>query len=268
MWKWAMTHQMIKEQAALKKKFLSEINKILNHPKTQKLELSAYPKVLDYISEKFPGVDVLTVDARIISHEATKGTELHYAGGFFVESQNLLVVKDQIKKYTRGKYNKLMTSYYGTPEFEDILLHELLHVVSAKVQRSSRLHSHMEEEFVYANCIDFYKRKGMTDASIISDNFFPFLANDVWKNSSDIKYVLKGLASLDELAAMTKRARDKFINANAELLVNRVADRATAKGWQMFEVYNKYGHTFTSVNNQPNKRSRFSVLDFSTTEEI
>ena len=112
MWKWAMTHQALKQRKAAKDRFNSQLDKILKHEKTRPLVLSEYPKVLDYIKEKFPGVDVSTVNAYIISNDASNDTDLEDAGGFHVEFRNILVVKDEIKIKAKGKYQKLMKKNY------------------------------------------------------------------------------------------------------------------------------------------------------------
>ena len=123
----------------------------------------------------------------------------------------------------------------------------------------------MEEEFVYTNCIDFYRQKGMTDKDIIADNFFPFLMNDVWSNQKDAKEVLKDLATLEDFAIMNGKERERFINVHADIIVPRVVEKVWKKGWQMFETYKNFGRSVSNVskpNTNNNNISRFSALSF------
>ena len=130
------------------------------------------------------------------------------------------------------------------------------------------MHRHMEEEFVYTNCVDFYKRKGMTEEDIIKNNFFPFLVTDVWSNQKDIREVFNGLIEVDAFAVLDKKEREKFLDDNAEVIISRISEKAIQKGYQMIEAYNTFGHEISkvSVKDVNANPSRFRTIDFDQEE--
>ena len=124
----------------------------------------------------------------------------------------------------------------------------------------------MEEEFVYTNCIDFYKQKGISEADIVNNNFLPFCLHDVYESPEDLGPVFKVVgSSLSEVRELSQRQYSAFLNKHAETIVPMIKEIAQKKSHHMIELYHKYGAEMYITNatkpvDDP-ASLRFSALD-------
>jgi hypothetical protein len=240
--------------------------KVIRHKDTVQKKLTDFPVVDQYIKLKFPGVDISDVSLYMTSPRVMADHGWYGIGGCYIDAFKMMFVKNDFVTIpkVRGKFRTLMQASSAMKiEVEDVLVHEGIHAISSKMGRSLAKYTHMEEEFVYTNCIDFYKQKGMDNEQIISNNFLPFCIYDVYKSPTDLKKVFAGSGfSLSTILQMKKPTYLKFLNNNAENLVPAIIKRAQEKARRMIDIYVKYGaSTYRSENIQGmDDVDRFSVM--------
>jgi uncharacterized protein Yka (UPF0111/DUF47 family) len=186
-----------------------------------------------------------------------------YIGGCYIPHLRTILIRDNpnilSSKEQTNKFDQLISKYRASVDVDDVLVHELLHAVSAKMGRASRRFEHMEEEFVYTNCIDFYKQKGMTEDDIVNKNFLPFCMQDVFSVSREFKKVLSCIGDTSKFYNGTTNEVESFLSDNAEQLVKEIVKRAKELGQQMINLYNGNRNKVEMVDNT---ELRFSNLDF------
>ncbi len=268
---WVLYHRELSKQRKNQlEKLRRKAKTVIQNPQTKKLCIDVdFPKIDQYLRGKFPEVDISDVDVYATSpqvfNRAWKGM-----GGCYIDMLKSIFVKDDHEDQTKGKQDKFQKLMGGwckmSVDIEDVLVHELIHAVSHKIGRASSKYRHMEEEFVYTNCIDFYHDKGMTDDEIVDNNFLPFCVHDVYSSRSDLnKMFFKIDTSLSDVQGMTNGEYKKFLSKHAEILVPAIVIRARERAHHMIEVYHKYGadmYRTAPINSQEDKTSlRFSSLD-------
>ena len=151
-------------------------------------------------------------------------------------------------------------------DVEDVIIHELIHAVSHKLGRASKKFSHMEEEFVYTNCVDFYKGKGMSEEDMVNNNFLPFCMQDVQSSQSDMAEVFACTnIPLNEVKDLSEQEYTDFCDKHAEVIISSLKAKAKIRGHSMIDLYKKYGvEMYQTEQADPDEDTtslRFSSLD-------
>jgi len=151
--RWAVSQAAAKKRKAVKDQWHRSVERVIAHNLTKRKYLSDFPAVAEYLEERFPDVDLSEV-ALYLSPPRVIDRCIQDVGGCYTSSLNVILVKDKIDKSTKpkGKFEKLMQETCGVKaDVEDVVVHEFLHAVSHKIDRSLSRYTHMEEEFVYTN---------------------------------------------------------------------------------------------------------------------
>lgn len=289
MYKWGVIRSQAKrERDRIRKQMMREletqVNRIVKHPDTARKSIADWPDIHQFITDTFPNVDVSDIKIYETTPEVMKRNGFEECGGCYIDELRLILVKDRITSHSSGKgkfsqkMNEVASSEMAT---EDVVVHELLHAVSHRVRGmgGARLkwyesvgggikYRMAEEEFVYTNCMPYYRSKGMSDDEVIDSIFLPFCVSDVL---SDRSCMLKVFASLgvkipdrEECAPKEFRSKIKRImNASADELVPIVVQEAKDRAAKMIDLYQKYGHTALHGNVQPtdDPGQRVNMLD-------
>jgi hypothetical protein len=262
--------QRAKEKAAFKKATEDRVQKVIKGSVACQ-RVTDYPKVYEYLHARFPKIDITDVPIYRASPEVFKKSRWSGVGGLFVPWMSLILVKDvslgqKDAPAARGAFEKELTKFQLNATTEDVVVHECLHAISHRAGRSCSKYRHLEEEFVYTNCIDFYKQSGMTTQDIIEKNFLPFCMQDVMENRKDMLEVLKllfdsGVPFVDYFG-LSRSERRKFDNTHATYIVARVVEKAVEKGKYMVDCYNRYGQGVSlPTGNLTDKSLRFSSIN-------
>lgn len=241
-------------------------DKIIRHSDTVQKQISDFPVVDKYLKIKFPDVDISDVLLYVTSPTVMSKYGWFDIGGCYVDAFKMMFIKNDFLTVPKvsGRFKKLMQASTAMKlDVEDVLVHEGIHAISSKMGRSLAKYTHMEEEFVYTNCIDFYRQKGMDNEQIINNNFLPFCIYDVYRSKADLKDIFAGVGfSVATMLKMEKQAYWKFMNNNAENLIPAIIKKAQDKARKMIELYNQYGSsTYRSESIQEiNDTDRFSAM--------
>lgn len=249
-------HQILNDQQKTRDSYRQETERrsqIVIRSGPGKESVLDYPDVYDYLVSLFPQVDISDVPIYRGSPASFKQAKWTGVGGLFIPWIATILVKDgslgEESKYPRGRFARRMWEFNAVLENDDVVLHECLHAISHKSGRSSSKHTHMEEEFVYTNCVDYYRSfKGMTDDDIIKKIFLPFCVQDIVSVRKEIDVILgrlwqSGVPRIDywDLAKYNRKELSKFRNKNADFLVNEIVKAAELRGKQMIECYENFG---------------------------
>ncbi len=240
-------------------------SKIISHPLTEEKTLQDFPDVDKYLSEKFPDVDLSSISLYIVNPKVLEKEGWPGIGGCYIRQLKTIFVKREIhagQKKSKGKFAKAMEKHcHMETEVEDVVIHEMIHGISNLIDRSSSQFMHMEEEFVYTNCIDFYKAKGMTEDEIVDNNFLPFCVQDVLQ-SKEFNNIL-AQCGITIFTVEETKALNFILGVHAEEIVPMIKEAAQEKAHRMIDLYKKYGaQTKTSETPVADATSlRFSALD-------
>ena len=88
-------------------------------------------------------------------------------------------IKNQLSEWRKSiadieKTKDIWASVKAEMSVDEILVHEMLHYISHKVNPAKRT-MQVEEEFAYGNSADYLRSKGHDDDFIIKKNFMPYL---------------------------------------------------------------------------------------------
>lgn len=245
-----------------------KVSRIANHPSTLKRFILDYPEIHAYIGAKFPNTTVADVQIYVAAPEVIDREGWKDIGGCYIDLLKVILVKNKITdKKVRGKFKKMVQNLCAMKvDVEDVIVHELIHAVSHRINRASSKYRHMEEEFVYTNCIDFYKQKGMKEEDIVNNNFLPFCLHDVYESPKDLAPVFMAVgSSLLEVREFSQRQYSTFLNKHAEIIVPMIKEIAQKRAYHMIELYHKYGvEMYMTDSAKPDKDPvslRFSSLD-------
>ncbi len=292
MYKWGVLKDQIKKAKRISDDrdtawLKSRVNDIIEHDDTSKRFLSHWADVHDFIVTTFPDVDVSNVPIYETSPAAMKKVGFAFAAGCFIDRLNLILVKNNIdtRCNTTGKFARLMDELAGAEiQVEDVVVHEILHVVSQKVRGSASAkfdwkewaHGYrgvkfrnVEEQFVYTNCLPYYRGKGMTNREVIDVIYLPFCISDVF---SDDKFMKSFWDSVGVSCPNPKQYSEKkygqllriMMDEHAESLAPRIVEEARQRAQKMIDLYDKYGCKMSHGNANPVDRphSHVSTIDF------
>ena len=243
--------------------------RVIKHDLTEEKELSDFPAVSSYLSSRFPEVDLSVIKLYVSPPRVMERCGWKDIGGCYIRGMQTILVKSEIGHHCKaiGKFQETMRDSCSLKtDVEDVVVHEMVHAISDLIGRSSSKYSHMEEEFVYTNCIDFYREKGMTDDDIVNNNFLPFCLHDVYASVKDMAEIFAEAGqTVGEIRQMSEEEYQRFLNKNTEIIIPLIKSKAQAKAHKMIELYNKYGkEIYTTSLPKPvedESAMRFSSLD-------
>lgn len=268
-YRWLIHQDLKRKRQRIREQVFRRVDTVVKDSRALKRRLSDFPAVAEYLAEKFPDVDLSVVDIYVAPPKVMNKAGWEDIGGCYVSDKKVILVKSDINesRKAKGKFQKLMRKICPMDtSMEDVLVHECIHAVSDLIGRSLAKYQHMEEEFVYSNCIEFYYQKGMSDEDIVNNNFLPFCLNDVYHSSQDMSEIFAAVGkSISDVRGMTEEEYQKFLNTHADEIVPMIKDKAQEKAHQMIELYHKYGAQVykTESNNvvEDAVSLRFSSLD-------
>lgn len=226
---------------------------VLQHEDTSWLFLSDYKSVQNYISGKFPKIDLSGVNMYLTSKKAMEEAGLKDMGGCYIDAIKTIFVLDYKSlngDYDEddGKFGKAVRDICHTIlQVEDVLVHEVMHAVSSLMERCTKHYKNAEEEFVYTHCVEFYRNKGISDEQIIDGHFLPFCLNDIMSNRNDLSHVFsklkkeKGLNSVPCEDDYTDDEYRAFLDRHSDFLAPVFVNEARIRARHMIECYEKYG---------------------------
>lgn len=267
--RWVINQKISHERKLARAKAYQRAERVIKHGLTEEKELSDFPAVSSYLSSRFPEVDLSVIKLYLSPPRVMERCGWRDIGGCYIPGMRTILVKSEIGHHckAKGKFQEMMRDSCSlNTDVEDVVVHEMIHAISDLVGRSSSKYSHMEEEFVYTNCIDFYRKKGMSTDDIVNNNFLPFCLHDVFDSIKDMTEVFAEAGqTVDEIRRMSKEEYQRFLNKKAEIIIPLIKNKAQVKARRMIELYNKYGkEIYTTSLPKPvedESAMRFSSLD-------
>lgn len=248
-------------------------------PETKKKTIKDYPKVYNYVNEKYK-IDISDVPIYYFQssliEKNKKSCGLNNAAGFFVKFLNSIYIKSRIEKHKKTKSKSKSKTFNGqletlsvSVEEEDVVVHECLHAVSAKLKRKMNQYKNSEEAFVYTGSVDFYKEKGYTEEYIIDNIFLPFCVSDILQFR--FKMVIDKLIKESSKFIMVRdfyspnRGEKKMaLDKHSSEIIPIIKKEAIEMGKQMILLHDKYKFNGTiQPEKEEVKEKRFSQIDFS-----
>lgn len=231
--------------------------------------ISDFKDIHEYLSRKFDSVDVTDIKIYIAPSSRFAKANWSEVGGLYIPHLLTVLVKDRItikSTVDNSIFANKMLGIQAKVEMDDVLVHEMIHAVSHKGNRSSQAYRNMEEIFVYTNCIEYYLSKGMTEHDIVKNVILPFCVEDVVTNNPDMNKIMQNLhktgVKLINLSDAPMPVRQDFFDEHADFIVEEIRRMATEKGNFMIETYKKYGQGLSLIPSAPvnSKRLRFSCI--------
>ncbi len=268
MYHWQRYQKLIQAHKSEIKYYTRIVNRVIQHLGTSRVNVSRqFSAVYNYLHDRFSTVNITDIPVYLSPASVmNKHKEFKNIGGCFIPHMEVILIKDesgQCSFIPRRKFDRLLYEYRASVDIEDIVVHELLHAISSKLGRASRKRGHMEEEFVYSNCVDFYKQKGMSEDEIVTKNFLPFCIEDVFSMPGEMKKIISKLEtsgiSTDQ-AYGTEQEHNRFVSRHAEVIVSGIVARAIELGQQVINL----SQDKPVLPDAPNLTElRFASLDFS-----
>lgn len=236
-----------------------QTQRVIRSTTTVKKSWNDYPAIQKYLTEKFPEVTISDISIYVASPRVMNQSQFFRgAAGCYIHHMRVILVHNTIHMMggsTKGLFNLLLSTEKIETDVEDILVHEAIHAISAAVDRSGRRYKNDEEEFVYTNCIDFYKKKGMSDADIVNKIYLPFCVSEVMQR--DLKEIC------NPILHSSPKYDDKFLDKHAKFIVPEVLKKARNMGFKMIELYNKWGRGIELAGPPINSAAkRLGSIDF------
>jgi len=273
MWQW--TQGLSKMREADRIDCEERVSKILQDEETTPKRIDDYPKISEYLHDKFPDIDVSDVSIYIASANAMHAAGWSHAGGLYVHHMSLILVKRALssrkrsrgrKKKKKNEFDQLLDKTIDNKlQVEDILVHELIHAVSGRANRASRKFVNQEEEFVFTNCIDLYKQKGMTDFDIATEVFLPFCVQNVLQDGKTLIKILSQHNCIPPDTGSMEALRNPYglLNRHKDVIVSKVVEKAKKNALLMIDLYNRYGSKTYFVSEAPlmDNKLKFASID-------
>lgn len=258
---WGISLGESRKRKKAKEELKLSFQRIVEHEETVKKTISDFPDIHKYLSCKFPTIGLLDVPI-YVALSSVVDDNIGGAGGCFHRNLNSIIVKNEIKSTATSNFDKVVQKICPLDaSVEDVVVHELIHAVSFRMGRSSSKYRHMEEEFVYTNCIDFYKQKGMSNKDIVINNFFPFCFHDVCLSRADMRTIIPYAGvSFKSTCLMSTKEYKGFLNTYADIIVPLIKEEAKKRALHMIELYYEFGAEMYS-SEKVSDVSRFSTLD-------
>jgi len=256
---WA--YQTIKKmQQEELKELESRVKKIIDSAETTTKEISDFSEIDSYLQENFSKVDLSDISIYLSAARVMNRNGFEDAAGCYIDCFKSIFVKKRIKMCSAGKgrfYTEIYRLMDCTIDTEDVVMHELMHAISVKVRSGGGARFvNNEEEFVYTNCVDFYRRKGKSDEEIVKTSFLPFCLHDVMSDKKIIRALCKEAGSTIPnpkvySRSVYKRKIDSIFNSHAKFLASRIVEKAKARSYKMIELHDRYGRHQLHTNVVP-----------------
>lgn len=268
-YRWIINQKISHKRKIARDRIFRRAEQVINHRLTEEKHLIDFPAVSDFLNTKFPDVDLSVIRLYIAPPRVIEKSGLKDIGGCYIRDKKIILVKNEINHHykAKGKFQRMMRDACNMKaDVEDVVVHEFIHAVSDIIGRSLSRYRHMEEEFVYTNCIDFYRQKGMSDEDIVNNNFLPFCLQDIYESTKEMKKIFgEANKTIDEIRQMSEEEYQRFLNKNAEAIIPLVKNRAQEKAYKMIELYHKYGAQMYKISSnkviEDETVMRFSSLD-------
>lgn len=267
--RWIINQEISRKRKLARDKIFRRADRVISHSLTKEKQLTDFPAVAKYLSSKFSDVDLSLIKLYVAPPRVIERAGWKDIGGCYVRGKKVILVKSDMSRHykPKGKFQKMMRDVCNMKaDVEDVIVHEFIHAISDIIGRSLSKYQHMEEEFVYTNCIDFYYEKKMTDEDIVNNNFLPFCLQDIYESVKEMTSIFAEVnRTVDDIRQMTEEEYGRFLNKNAEVLIPLIRSRAQEKAHKMIELYHKYGaqmHKTSSAEVVEDEIAmRFSSLD-------
>lgn len=267
--RWVINQKISRRRQLARDKIFCRAERVINHNLTEEKKLADFPVIANYLSSKFPDVDLSPIRLYIALPRVIERAGWKDIGGCYIRGMKVIIVKSEIQHHykAKGKFHRMMRDVCNMKaDVEDIMVHEFIHAISDIIDRSLSRYQHMEEEFVYTNCIDFYYQKGMTDDDIVNSNFLPFCLQDVYESTKEMSSIFAKMdRTTDDVRQMSEEEYLRFLNMKAEMIIPLIRNLAQQKAHRMIELYHKYGaQMYKTSSAQPmgdETTMRFSSLD-------
>jgi hypothetical protein len=241
-----------------KKETEEKVNRVIQSSTTEKIHLKeSFPEVAEFLSAKFPDLDLSDVAIYRASGRTMNRCGFESSGGLFVPHMNVILLRSEvtIEAGTENKFERAMdAAIRAEVQPRDVLVHELMHAVSAKT-RSGKKFRFGEEEFVYTNCVEFYVQHGMSDDDIVNRSILPFCINDVLADRKQMaaifQEVRKQIPKLPDMFTLPPERYRSLMNQHAKPIVDLVVTKGREKGHEMIRLYRQYGASRLHANEAP-----------------
>jgi len=265
---WASYLQAIKElQQQEIKELEKRVNRIKSSVETTEKRIDDFPEIHAYLQKHFPKINLGDIPIYMTSPRVMDRNGFEDAGGCYINYFKAIFVKNRIRVKDSGGGRFAAALYKKTScaiDPEDVVMHELMHALSARVRSGAGARfRNNEEEFVYTNCVDFYRSKGRSDEEIIKTSFLPFCIQDAMSD----KDVMLGFWSQlgiefpvrkDYTKVDYEKKVQRLFDNNASFMATAIFDAAMERSFKMIDLHNKYGrqqiHTNTSPDFDPELR--------------
>lgn len=245
------------------------VQSIISHHLTTCYTISDYPEIHVYLDNLFPDIYLSDVNIYISSREIMDKYGFKQCAGCYVPHMQVVLVKEGIEKGgyepAQNKFDESMQRQLSVSiKVEDVIVHELIHAVSHRIGRAgNNKFVFGEEEFVYTNCVDFYRGKGMADDTIINSTFLPFCVNDVLRDEAAMCHLWSTTGIPVSYKNSDQTVIERELDKNAEFLSQAVIQVATSRAQKMIELHEKYGRQRVNTNVVPDTSftSRAQTLD-------
>lgn len=233
--------------------------------------ISDFPVVKDYLNKKFSSVDISNIKIYISPAEFFDEASFGFASGIYFPTLLTVVINDRSNvkpEHCKSVFKNKLTQMQSkvSTKIDDVLVHEMIHAISHKSNRSSQIYTNMEEIFVYTNCIEYYLERGVSEKEIIERDILPFCVADVLGNKDIFNKMLQdlykvGVPSVD-FWEMEEEDKELFLDQYVDFFISQIKRLAMEKGFFMIETYKKYGQTLSILPNGPldNRKLRFSCI--------
>lgn len=245
---------------------ISHIKNTIKNNYIAKKSIEDFPAIKEYIYNKFShlSLDFSNLSIYIVSSNFMSKCGINYCSGCYIEDMNIIFVKKDSKTFPANGTNlsKQLSILSKYVDVEDILVHEIVHAVSAMAKRANRAFTSNEEEFVFTNCVDFYLNKSYNEDDIINRIMMPFLVNDIMDDENSMlsiwRFARDSNLNMDEIFQTNSTNTEVFMEKYAQKIVPIIANLAIEKGKHIIERYNKHGRNLLLTDNSVS--SEFSRL--------
>jgi len=251
-------------------KYNKKLQGILNR---KQKHLNDFPSVQQYLNNLFPNINISQVPICIVTHDDMSKLGICGAHGCYDKDQNIILIRNPrtIRSQIDTKFDQVMlTKIKSKIQIEDIVVHECIHAISRAANRSTGNFLFAEEEFVFTNCIDFYKAKGMSKEDIIQSVLLPFCVAHIMDNKHAMIHVFEevkadnpSIKSFFEFAVKNGNQKYvKYLSIHAQKIVPVIVDFAKDLATNMIDIYNEFGKGIRLNSDRIGKHNnRFASID-------
>lgn len=246
--------------------------RLIKHKNTSSRSILDFPAVCKFVESTFPAVNLRGIPIYICDGPAMRRCGFDGMNGCYIPFMKCIFVRRDanVSDNADGKFFKILHKKIQTPlNADDIVVHELLHAVSDGIERPTRHYTNAEEEFVFTNCVEYYKSKGMNEEEIKSSVLIAFCINNVMSSKTKMSTVFAKLKEKIHIDVVpwekffTREEYLRFLNAYADEISDLVIELAKEDGTNMLESYYNMSRKDAPVSYKFHSGgSRFDLLDW------